>query len=245
MYQTIPEYINGVPNISGSEEPVEKAMQSGLKKELFKRESRIDFGKIKSAAAIGLHMHQPLIPAGGGDLRTAAIISNLKNMMDNQGTGDNHNAPVFHWCYKRMGEYIPQLVQEGKEPRVMLDYSGTLLHGLRAMGLDDVFGEASRSGVGLLPIAVDLRIAAGDDAELEPAENADQFLDAEIPGGRSLRELDEDQVRLLREDASMELGQGETVGDRRARRSEGFGRLGRRGEAELEFGREPLLGPAP
>jgi hypothetical protein len=144
MNPTIPEYINGVPNIAGSEELVDKAVHQGLKKELFKKESRIDFGKIKSATAIALHMHQPLIPAGGGDLRTAAIISNLKNMMDNQGTGDNHNAPVFHWCYKRMGEIIPQLVQEGKEPRVMLDYSGTLLHGLRAMGLDDVFDNLRR-----------------------------------------------------------------------------------------------------
>jgi hypothetical protein len=59
--------------------------------------------------------------------------------MDNQSIGDNHNAPVFHWCYKRMGEIIPQLVHEGKQPAVMLDYSGVLLHGLRAMGLDDVF----------------------------------------------------------------------------------------------------------
>lgn len=55
-------------------------------------------------------------------------------MMDNQGIGDNHNAGVFVWCYKRMGEFIPQLVHEGKEPRVMLEYSGTLLHGLRDMG---------------------------------------------------------------------------------------------------------------
>jgi hypothetical protein len=139
MYSNIPEHINGLPNISGSEELVEKAVRTGLKKELYKKESRIDFGRIRSAAAIALHMHQPLIPAGGNDLRTAAIISNLKNMMDNQETGDNHNAPVFHWCYKRMGEIIPQLVREGKEPRVMLDYSGTLLHGLRAMGLNDVF----------------------------------------------------------------------------------------------------------
>ena len=144
MYPTIPEYINGVPNISGSEELVDKTVRQGLKKILFTKESRIDFGKIKSAAAIALHMHQPLIPAGGTDLRTAAIISNLKNMMDNQGIGDNHNASVFHWCYKRMGEFIPQLVQEGKEPRVMLDYSGTLLHGLRAMGLDDVFDNLRR-----------------------------------------------------------------------------------------------------
>ena len=55
-------------------------------------------------------------------------------MMDNQGIGDNHNASVFIWCYKRMGEFIPQLMNEGKQPRVMLEYSGTLLHGLRKMG---------------------------------------------------------------------------------------------------------------
>ncbi len=89
-------------------------------------------------------MHQPLIPAGGGDLRTAEIISNLKHMMDNPGIGDNHNASVFHWCYKRMGEFIPQLVDEGKQPRIMLEYSGTLLHGLRQMGLNDVFDNLKR-----------------------------------------------------------------------------------------------------
>ena len=87
---------------------------------------------------------QPLIPAGGSDLRTAAIISNLKHMMDHQGTGDNHNAPVFVRCYKRMGEFIPQLMDEGKEPRVMLEYSGTLLHGMRQMGLHEVFDALRR-----------------------------------------------------------------------------------------------------
>jgi len=38
-----------------------------------------------------------------------------------------------------MGEFIPRLVAEGRQPRIMLDYSGTLLHGLHAMGLQDVF----------------------------------------------------------------------------------------------------------
>jgi hypothetical protein len=65
-------------------------------------------------------------------------------MMDNPGIGDNHNASVFHWCYKRMGDFIPQLVDEGKQPRVMLEYSGTLLHGLRQMGLNDVFDSLKR-----------------------------------------------------------------------------------------------------
>jgi len=134
--QEISEFCNGLPNICGSENLVNQARKrSGP---IYLSESGIDFGRIRSAFSIALHMHQPLIPAGGGDLQTAAVISNLKYMMDNPGIGDNHNAPVFRWCYKRMGEFIPQLVHEGKNPRVMLDYSGVLLHGLRAMGLDDV-----------------------------------------------------------------------------------------------------------
>ena len=108
----LPEYIDRLPNICGSERQLETAIQSHRGKPVYLPESRIDFGRIRSAFAIALHMHQPLIPAGGDDLRTAEIISNLKYMMDNPGIGDNHNAPVFHWCYKRMGEFIPQLMDE-------------------------------------------------------------------------------------------------------------------------------------
>jgi hypothetical protein len=135
--EILPEFIDGLPNICGSEQLIEQAIQQ-RERRVFPAEKGFDFTQIRSAAAVALHMHQPLIPAGGGDLKTAAIISNLKYMMDNPGIGDNHNASVFHWCYKRMGEFIPQLLSEGKEPRVMLDYSGTLLYGLRQMGLDDV-----------------------------------------------------------------------------------------------------------
>jgi len=140
----LPEYIDQRPNISGAEPEIESAIKAGRSKPAFLPESRIDFNNINSAFAIALHMHQPLIPAGGPDLRTAEMISNLKHMMDNPGIGDNHNASVFHWCYKRMGEFIPQLVEEGKQPRVMLEYSGTLLHGLRHMGLNDVFDNLKR-----------------------------------------------------------------------------------------------------
>ncbi|RKZ41627.1 MAG: glycosyl hydrolase family 57 [Gammaproteobacteria bacterium] len=132
------EYINNVPNVSGSEKILLQTIQDNRSHPVFLPESAIDFGRIRSTCAIALHMHQPLIPAGGGDLQTAEIISNLKYMWDNQYIGDNHNAPVFHWCYKRIGEFIPQLVNEGKQPRIMLEYSGTLLHGLRQMGLHDV-----------------------------------------------------------------------------------------------------------
>ena len=134
----IAEYVDGLPNISGSEEVVERIIQENRGKPIFLPESRVEFDNIRSAFAIALHMHQPLIPAGGDELRSAEMISNLRYMMEHQDIGDNHNAPVFHWCYKRMGEYIPQLIHDGKEPRVMLEYSGTLLHGLRQMGLDDV-----------------------------------------------------------------------------------------------------------
>jgi len=135
----LPEYIEHLPNICGEEQRLDSVIQANRAKPVYLAESRVDFGRIRSACAIALHMHQPLIPAGGGELATAEIISNLKCMMDHPRIGDNHNASVFHWCYKRMGEFIPQLLNEGKQPRVMLEYSGTLLHGLRQMGLQDVF----------------------------------------------------------------------------------------------------------
>ncbi len=58
-------------------------------------ESGVDFSRVRSAFSIALHMHQPLIPAGGSDLHTAAIVSNLKYMMDNPQIGDNHNATAY------------------------------------------------------------------------------------------------------------------------------------------------------
>src|SRR5512132_1808650 len=87
----LPEYVDGLPNISGSEAAVAEAIRRGQAQPVFRNSSTIDFGRINSAFAIALHMHQPLIPAGGGDLHTAEIISNLKHMMDNPGIGDNHN----------------------------------------------------------------------------------------------------------------------------------------------------------
>jgi hypothetical protein len=137
--ESLPEYVDGLPNICGSEDLIAEAVSTPGP--VYLAESGVDFERASSAFANALHMQQPLIPAGGAELRTAEVISNLKHMMDNPDVGDNHNAPVFHWCYKRMGEFIRQLVQDGKRPRIMLEYSGCLLHGLRQMGLDDVFDE--------------------------------------------------------------------------------------------------------
>ncbi len=85
-----PEYINGLPNLCGSEDRIAETMsRSGP---FYLPESGIDFDRVQSAFAIALHMHQPLIPAGGDNLRTARIISNLEHMMNIPMLGDYHNA---------------------------------------------------------------------------------------------------------------------------------------------------------
>jgi len=128
--------LGDVPILCGQEDQIAQAMsRAGA---VYLPESGVDFGGAKSAFACALHMHQPLIPAGGDDLRTADIISNLQYMFEHPDQKDAHNAGVFLWCYKRMGELLPQLVDEGRRPRIMLDYSGTLLHGLRHMGCHEV-----------------------------------------------------------------------------------------------------------
>jgi hypothetical protein len=140
----VAEYVDGLLNISGSEGQIEEAIRTHRTDAAFLPPGESGFGEIGGAFAIALHMHQPLIPAGGPQLRTAAVISNLQWMLDNPGIGDNHNAPAFMWCYKRMAEFLPQLLNEGFQPRVMLEYSGTLLYGLRQMGANDVLDALAR-----------------------------------------------------------------------------------------------------
>ena len=111
--------------------PQDNEFNPTKKRKLYCSCSNVDFNKVRSSFGIALHMHQPTIPAGGGDLRSADLVSNLQYMFENQGIGDNHNAGVFFECYQRLAEIIPDLVREGKSPRVMLDYSGNLLWGLR------------------------------------------------------------------------------------------------------------------
>ncbi|MGI6525415.1 MAG: glycosyl hydrolase family 57 [Bdellovibrionota bacterium] len=136
---TMPEIIDGFPNISGHEKELFEATTAKVKDPIYLHDTPIDFNNIKSCVAAALHMHQPLIPAGGDNLQTAEIISNLQHMFEHSAEGDNYNAGVFKDCYQRLGRMIPELVNEGKEPRIMVEYSGALLYGLRKMGADDVF----------------------------------------------------------------------------------------------------------
>ena len=136
-------YHDNIPHIAGSEKLLADAI-SQRPDNVFLPHSDIDFQHVRSTCAIALHMHQPLIPAGGDDLHSAQLIGNLQYMMEHQDIGDNHNAGTFLWCYRRMAELVPQLVHEGKSPRVMLEYSGTLLHGLWQMGHQDVLDDLRR-----------------------------------------------------------------------------------------------------
>ena len=132
----IPEMIDGLPNFCGAEAQVEQVTRDRHPVYLHETDLRLD--RLRAAFAVALHMHQPLIPAGGPDLRTAEVISNLDYMVRNPGVGDSHNAPVFAECYARTGDLIAELVDAGRSPRIMLDYSGELLYGLPKMGRGDV-----------------------------------------------------------------------------------------------------------
>ena len=137
--QDFSEYIENIPNLCGREHEIDEAIRAAKAAgPVYSKNKTIDFTKIHAAFAIELHMHQPLIPAGSPDIRNAPIIGNLQQMDENREIGDNHNAPVFRWCYKRMAEFVPELLKESKMPRCMLEYSGTLFHGLRSMGANDV-----------------------------------------------------------------------------------------------------------
>ena len=96
--------------------------------------TKSNFKHIKSGFACALHMHQPTIPAG----KNGELISHLQYMFDNPTEGDNHNAEPFAKCYKRLAEIIPNLISEGYDPKIMLDYSGNLLWGFQQMGREDI-----------------------------------------------------------------------------------------------------------
>ena len=101
---------------------------------VFLPHTNLDLQKIHAAFACALHMHQPTIPAGA----RGELISHLQYMVEHPGEGDNHNAEPFARCYKRLAEILPQLIEEGANPRIMLDYSGNLLWGFEQMGRHDI-----------------------------------------------------------------------------------------------------------
>jgi hypothetical protein len=134
----LPELIDGLPNITGREAEVHSVVSHN--EPIFLPRTNIRLEDISAGFAIALHMHQPTIPAGSN----GELINNLQYMFEHPHEGDNHNAGPFAWCYSRIGDFIPELVAQGCNPRIMLDYSGNLLWGLRQMGRGDVLENLKR-----------------------------------------------------------------------------------------------------
>ena len=134
----LPELVDGLPNISGWEEEVSQVVNQN--EPVFLPNTNIRLEDVTATFAIALHMHQPTVPAGWN----SDYISHLQYMFEHQNEGDNHNAGPFAYCYSRMGDFIPELVANGCNPRVMLDYSGNLLWGLRQMGRGDILENLKR-----------------------------------------------------------------------------------------------------
>ena len=121
-----------LPPIAGREAQIQALMRSGLLGGMPRSDLKLE--QIQSCFACALHMHQPTIPAGPD----GALISHLRYMFEHPQEGDNHNAEPFAQCYRRMADLIPQLLEEGCHPRIMLDYSGNLLWGIEQMGRKDI-----------------------------------------------------------------------------------------------------------
>ena len=128
----LPSIIDGLPNISGWEREVLDVVNQ--KTSVFLPKTNLRLEDIRATFAVALHMHQPSIPAGAN----GEMIGHLQYMFEHQDEGDNHNAGPFANCYQRMGDIIPELVSQGCNPRVMLDYSGNLFWGFEQMGRTDI-----------------------------------------------------------------------------------------------------------
>ena len=125
-------YDQALPTLCGWESSIQGVGQS--EQPVFLEHTNLNLSHLSAGFAIALHMHQPTIPAGPA----GQLIGHLQYMFEHPYEGDNHNAGPFAYCYARMGDFIPELVDQGCNPRVMLDYSGNLLWGLQQMGRDDI-----------------------------------------------------------------------------------------------------------
>src|SRR5512135_3302872 len=90
------ECVDGLPNLSGEQQLIAETIADAAGHPVSAIPTGADpFVGIESAFAIALHMHQPLIPAGGDDLGTAGLISHLRYMYEHPDIGDNYNAEAF------------------------------------------------------------------------------------------------------------------------------------------------------
>jgi len=72
-----------------------------------------------------LHMHQPLV------WYRNRLISNLEMMLLSNDTQASWNGKLIARAYKNPAKYVNDLCKDGLKPKMMLDFSGILLEGLK------------------------------------------------------------------------------------------------------------------
>jgi len=135
---TLQGTVDGLPNICGWDTTVQEVTRNDAP--VFLPRTNLQLDGVSAGFAIALHMHQPTIPAGAA----GELISHLQYMFEHTHEGDNHNAGSFAYCYSRTADFISDLVSQGHNPRVMLDYSGNLLWGFQNMGRTDILDNLKR-----------------------------------------------------------------------------------------------------
>ena len=139
MTNALPETVDGLPNISGVRGPHQGGHRGRAGRPVFPPDSGVDFARIRSAFAIALHMHQPLIPAGD-DLRTAR--DHQQPAVDDGAPGHRRQPqrPGVPLVLQADGRVHPAAARRGPaaagDARLLRHLAAT---GLRQMGLGDVF----------------------------------------------------------------------------------------------------------
>ncbi len=114
-FRPIPETIDGLPNLCGERgttrcSDVRVAILSTCK------ETNLRLDRLQSVFAIALHMQQPLIPAGGGDIRTADIDQQSR---PHDAQSRHRRQPQRHRLCRLLrphGRHHPRAGERGQEP---------------------------------------------------------------------------------------------------------------------------------
>ena len=86
-----------------------------------------------------LHMHQPMVFTSDNE-----IVGNLEKMLSSDDSRDQWDGRLMARAYRNPAFWVRNLEEEGKHPRVAVDYSGILLENLKKsselQSLEDVDG---------------------------------------------------------------------------------------------------------
>ena len=136
--RALPDLIDNLPNLSGWEAEIQAATQSETP--IFLPTSNLRSRPLRSTFAIALKMDQAMIPTHP----PGAFMSHLQYMFEHPFEDDNHQAGPLLYAYSRMGDFIPELIEQGCNPRISLAYSGSLLWSLQSLGRRDSLNKLKR-----------------------------------------------------------------------------------------------------